>query len=107
MPLDFSASFPNLSILISRRRSSPSTKSYVKTRLVLRMEAISENEICSQADFYPWKFARCSIVSAVGKTTASVLALEAGLPGMRVANASLYCYPLVLKRMNSRPVRGN
>jgi len=40
MPLDFSASFPNLSILISRRTSLPSTKAYVKTRLVLRMEAI-------------------------------------------------------------------
>jgi hypothetical protein len=38
--LDFSVSLPNLSILISRRRSSPSTKIYVKTRFVLSMEAI-------------------------------------------------------------------
>jgi hypothetical protein len=39
----------------------------------------SEIETCSQADFYPWKFARCSITSAIGKTTASVWVPEAWL----------------------------
>lgn len=38
-----------------------------------------ENEICSQAVFYLWKFARCSIISAIGETAASVWVSEAWL----------------------------
>jgi hypothetical protein len=39
----------------------------------------SENETCSQAESYPWKFARRSIISAIGETTASVWVPEAWL----------------------------